>query len=54
MESLLKFFDHLAHSRRHRAIWIEAQILLIFVKRALRVAFAKKNVSENGMRTGFG
>src|SRR6266849_3057209 len=52
MESLLKFFDHLAHARRHRAIWIEAQVLLIFVKSALRVAFAKQDVTEKGMRTG--
>src|SRR6267378_382920 len=52
MESFLKLFDHLAHGRRHRAIWIEAQVLLIFVKSALRVAFAKKDVTENCMRTG--
>src|SRR6267378_3380095 len=51
MESLLKLCDHFAHARRHRAIWIEPQVLLIFMKRALRVAFAKKDVSEKGMRT---
>src|SRR6266404_1335293 len=52
MESLLKLFDHLVHARRHRATWIEAQVLLIVVKSALRVAFAKQDVSEKGMRTG--
>src|SRR6267378_5539881 len=52
MKSLLKLLDHLAHARRHRAIWIEAQVLLIFMERALRAAFAKKDVSEKGMRTG--
>jgi hypothetical protein len=46
MESLLKLFDDLAHARRHRAMWIEAQVLLIFVNSALRVAFPKKEVSD--------
>src|SRR5882724_1642568 len=52
MGSLLELFDHLAHARRQRAIWIEAQVLLIFMERALGVAFAKKDVSEKGMSTG--
>ena len=49
MQGFLNLFDHLPNARRHRAIRIQPQVLLILVQRPLRVAFPEHHIAEQGV-----